>query len=415
MSEIINIFKLAWNGLITNKGRSFLTMLGIIIGIAAVIIIVSAGAGAQSLIYNQIRSLGSNLIGVLPGQGGSKGPPASVFGVVVTTLKYEDALALVQGPNAIPHLTAVAVIDIGQGTASYQGKKTSVSFNGTMVSYPSVIDRTLASGRFFNSEEEKNLGKVVVLGYNIKKDLFGDNDPVGEMVKIENEKFKVIGYFQYKGTAAFQNMDAQVYMPISTVQKIMLGNHHVNRISAKVDQSEYVQQVMEEMRQTLRVRHKIKDPADDDFTVVSADAALEAIGGVTNAIKFVLAAVAAISLLVGGIGIMNIMYVIVKERTREIGLRKAIGAKPSKIRNQFLIEAIFITVCGGILGIIIGMAITTVIAVVIRSLGYFWELSFSVEAMLTGFFVSFIIGVIFGYFPARKASNLPAIAALRYE
>jgi len=413
--EIINIVKLAWNGLITNKGRSFLTMLGIIIGVASVIIIVSAGAGAQSLIYNQIRSLGSNLVAVLPGQGGGNGPPASVYGIVITTLKYDDAVALSQGPNAIPHLSKVAAFAIGQGTISYGGKQIGASYNGTQSAYPQVIERKLAGGRFFNVEEEKNLAKVTVLGFNVKKDLFGDKDPVGEMVKINNEKFKVIGYFEYKGTVAFQNLDGQVYMPISTAQKIMLGNNHVNRISGKVDEDKYVAQVMDEMRRTLRVRHKIKDQEDDDFTVVSADQALSAIGGVTDAVKFVLAAVAAISLLVGGVGIMNTMYVVVKERTREIGLRKAIGAKPGKIRNQFLIESIFITTCGGIIGILFGMAITGLIALVIRSLGYYWELSFSPESMITGFLVSFVIGVIFGYYPAKKASNLPAIEALRYE
>ncbi len=413
--ETLNVIKLAWNGLITNKGRSFLTMLGIIIGVASVIIIVSAGAGAQSLIYNQIKSLGSNLIGVLPGKGGDEGPPASVYGIVITTLKYEDALAMTRGSNAVPHLSQVSAFAIGQGTVSYMGKQVGASYNGTTASYPNVIDRKIASGRFFNAEEEKGLAKVVVLGYNVKNDLFADKDPVGEMVKINNEKFRVIGYFEYKGTVAFQNMDAQIYIPISTAQKIMLGINHVHRISAKVDDSDYVSQVMEEMRKTLRVRHKIKDPEDDDFTVVSTEQALSAISGVTDAIKFVLAAVAAISLLVGGVGIMNTMYVIVKERTREIGLRKAIGAKPAKIRNQFLIESIFITTCGGVIGIVLGIGITSLVALVIRSLGYYWELSFSVDAMITGFVVSFVIGVVFGYYPAKKASNLPAITALRYE
>jgi putative ABC transport system permease protein len=186
-------------------------------------------------------------------------------------------------------------------------------------------------------------------------------------------------------------------------------------MSGKVDQDIYISQVIEDIKKTLRVRHKIKNPEDDDFTVASSDQALAAIGGVTNAIKFVLAAVAAISLLVGGVGIMNTMYVIVKERTREIGLRKAIGAKPGNIRNQFLVESVFITTCGGIIGIVIGMGITALIALIIRGLGYYWELSFSPEAMIAGFSVSFIIGVAFGYFPAKKASNLPAIEALRYE
>ncbi len=413
--EILNVMKLAWSGLSTNKGRSFLTMLGIIIGIASVIIIVSAGAGAQSLIYNQIRSLGSNLIGVLPGQGGEKGPPASVYGVVITTLKYEDALAMMQGPNAIPHLSKVAPIAMGQATVSYGSKQVSAPFTGTTTAYPQVIERKLLGGRFFNEREEKSLSKVVVLGYNVKQDLFGDQDPVGETVKIDNEKFKVIGYFAYKGTVAFQNLDAYVYVPISTAQKIMLGINYVHRISAKVDDDQYVPMVIQEIKRTLRLRHKIKDPADDDFTVASSDQALAAIGGVTDAIKFVLAAVAAISLLVGGVGIMNTMYVVVKERTREIGLRKAIGAKPSKIRNQFLIESIFITTCGGVVGIVLGMAITALIALILRSLGYYWELSFSLEAMVSGFLVSFIIGLVFGYYPAKKASNLPAIEALRYE
>jgi len=414
--EILNIIKLAWNGLVTNKGRSFLTMLGIIIGVASVIIIVSVGEGAQSLIYNQIKSLGSNLVAVLPGQGGDKGPPASVYGIVITTLKYDDALALIRGENAIPHLSQVAAFDLGSGTVSYGNKQdTGISYNGTMATYPDVIDRTIESGRFFNSEEEKDLAKVVVLGYTIKKDLFGDQDPVGQSVKINNEKFKVIGYFSYKGTVAFQDLDSQVYIPISTAQKIMLGNNYVSRISAKVDNSQYIQEVMSEISRTLQIRHHIQDATDDDFTVVSSDQALAAIGGVTDAIKFVLAAVAAISLLVGGVGIMNTMYVIVKERTREIGLRKAIGAKPSKIRNQFLIESIFITTCGGIVGILLGMGITTLIALVIRGLGYYWELSFSLSAMITGFLVSFIIGVVFGYYPAKTASQLPAIEALRYE
>lgn len=413
--EILNVIKLAWNGLLTNKGRSFLTMLGIIIGVSSVIIIVSAGAGAQSLIYDQVRSLGSNLVGVLPGQGGTNGPPASVYGVVITTLTYEDAVAMVTGPNAIPHLVAVTAYARGQETVTYANKNVNVPLNGVMAMYPKVIDQTIQEGRFYSDEEEKNMAKVAVLGYQVKNDLFGDQDPIGKIVKVGNEKLQVIGYFAQKGTVAFQNLDDQIYVPISTAQKVILGVHYVGVIRAKVDSDTYVDQVMEDMRRTLRVRHHIKDPADDDFSVVSSNAALSAIQSVTNAITTVLATVAAISLLVGGVGIMNIMLVVVAERTREIGLRKAIGAKPSNIRNQFLVESVFVTLCGGIIGIMLGMLVTTIVALIIRALGYNWELSFSMNAMMAGVGVSSAIGIIFGYYPAKKASQLPAIEALRYE
>ncbi len=414
--EILTNIKQAWNGLITNKGRSFLTMLGIIIGVASVIIIISVGSGAQSLIYGQIRRLGSNLIGVLPGKGGDKGPPVAAFGIVITTMKYEDALALQNGPYAVPHLAGLTPIVASQGNVSYKTKTINNAFNGVSASYPNVIERTLQSGRFFNEKEEKDLSKVVVLGSKVAEDLFESNeDPIGKNIKINQEKFRVIGIFSEKGSVAFQNLDEILYIPIITAQKIMLNRNYINRMSIKVDQDKYVDQVMEDIRITLRIRHHIINPDDDDFTVVSSEQALSAISGVTDILKFTLAAVAAISLLVGGIGIMNIMLVVVAERTREIGLRKAIGAKPRHIQKQFLLEAIFITLCGGMIGTIIGIAITTLIAIIIKSLGYDWELSFSFQAILAGLSVASTIGLVFGFYPARKASRLPAIEALRYE
>jgi len=413
--EILNIIKLAWTGLVTNKGRSFLTMLGIIIGVASVVIIISVGAGAQSLIYDQVQSLGSNLVGVLPGKGGDNGPPASVYGIVITTLKYEDVLAFVQGSNPIPHLVAVTAYSRGQGHMTYKNNVSDTFYNGVMAMYPKVIDQVIDEGRFFNEKEEKDLSKVVVLGSQLKEDLFGTEDPIGKNIKLNNESFQVIGTFAKKGTVAFQNLDDQAYLPVSTAQKILLGVHNINMIRGKVDEDQYVDQVMDDMRRTLRIRHHITNPDDDDFTVLSANKALSAISSVTNIIAAVLAAIAAISLLVGGIGIMNIMLVVVTERMREIGLRKAIGAHPSHIRNQFLVEALVVTCSGGIIGILLGMFVTTIVAFLIQALGYHWQLIFSFNAMFTGLCVAFGIGVIFGYYPALRASKLNAIDALRYE
>lgn len=413
--DFFNVIKLAWTGLLTNKSRSLMTMLGIIIGVSAVIIIVSAGGGAQSLIYDQIQSLGTNLVGVLPGKGGNNGPPAAALGVVITTLKYEDAVAMVEGPNAVPHLTAITAYARGQEQVSYFNKSVNVPFSGVMAKYPQVIDEKIDIGRFFNTQEEKNLSKVVVLGSKVKDDLFGNEDPIGKTIRVGHEKFQVIGVFQSKGVVGFQNLDNQFFMPVSTAQKIMLGENYVGLIRGKVDSDQNVDQVIADMQRTLRIRHHIKNPDDDDFTVVSSNQALSTIQNITNIIKFVLAAVAAISLLVGGIGIMNVMLVSVTERTREIGLRKAIGAKPFHIRNQFLVEAAFITTCGGAIGIVWGMLITFIIALVIRGLGYHWDLSFSLPAIVIGVVVSQVIGIVFGYYPASKASKLPAIEALRYE
>jgi putative ABC transport system permease protein len=413
--DLFNIVKLAFNGLKVNKGRSFLTMLGIIIGVASVIIIISAGAGAQSLIYQQIESLGSNLVAVVPGGGADKGPPAAALGITITTLKYEDAKAFISGPAAIPHMLAVTAYARGQGSIAYQNKVFSAPYNGVMASYPNVINHKLDQGRFFNEQEEKNLAKVVVLGSQVKEELFGNEDPLGKVVRIRNERFKVIGFFQKMGVVAFQNIDDQVYLPIKTTQKILLGEDHIGFIRARIDNDQFIDQAMEDMRRTLRFRHGIKNPEDDDFSVLSSASALQTISSVTDTIKLVLAAVAAISLVVGGIGIMNIMLVVVAERTREIGLRKAIGARPRHIMNQFLVEAIFVTVFGGIIGILIGIFFTTVVALIVQALGYAWELSFSGEAMLVGLTVSSIIGLLFGYYPAKKAAYLNAIEALRYE
>jgi putative ABC transport system permease protein len=310
---------ISFQALLTNKGRSFLTMLGIIIGVAAVIIIMSVGAGAQSLILSQVKSLGSNLVGILPGKSEEKGPPASVYGVVITTLTYDDALALRNKSN-VPNIVEVVAYTKGIGTLSWNANSYDTNLSGTTVGYLEVEGGEVATGRFFTTDEEKNLSRVVVLGSTVKKELFGEQDPLAQRIKINKELFVVIGVMKERGTVGFQNYDDQVFIPIITMQKIVSGINHLGFIRAKIDQESNIPQAMKDIILTLRERHDIRDQssASDDFTVQSAVQALDILTTVTDGLKYFLAAIAALSLLVGGIGIMNIMLVSVSERTREI-------------------------------------------------------------------------------------------------
>ena len=402
--------------LLANKVRSFLTMLGIVIGVGAVIIIMAVGAGAQSLILAQVKSLGTNLIGVLPGKAENEGPPASAMGIIITTLTYEDAVALRDKKNA-PHLSGVVAYSNGVGTASWGSHTYDTNLSGCTADMMDVEGGEIDKGRFFSEEEEKNLAKVVVLGRTVKNELFGESDAIGQRIKIKKHTFEVIGVMVERGTVAFQDYDDKIFLPIRTMQKLMLGVNHVNMIRAKVDYEENITKAMEEVTVTLRDRHDITDQsgAGDDFTVNSAAQALDMIKTITDALRYFLAAMAALSLLVGGIGIMNIMLVSVTERTREIGLRKAVGATNSNISNQFLIESIAITLIGGIIGIVGGGIISFLISLVARFLGYDWAFSLSLLSVILAVSVSSLVGLVFGLYPARKASQLEPVQALHYE
>ena len=408
--------KISTRALLTNKGRSFLTMLGIIIGVAAVIIIMAVGAGAQSLIINQVKSLGTDIIGVLPGAAEEGGPPASVMGVVITTLTYADALALNDKKN-VPNVVDMVAYYNGMGAASWGANSYDTNLSGCTVGYLAVENGEVASGRFFIKEEETNLAKVAVLGSTVKKELFGESDPLGQKIKIKKQNFEVVGVMKEKGTVAFQNNDDQVFLPLRTMQKLIAGVNHVSMLRLKIDNQENAVRAMEDVRVTLRERHEIKDQSglSDDFTVRSSAQALDMITAITNALKFFLAAMAALSLLVGGIGIMNIMLVSVTERTREIGLRKAVGANNKSIMSQFLLEAVTITLTGGSIGIIIGALIAVLISVGARVLGYDWDLVVSPFSIFLALVVSAAVGLVFGLYPASKASKLQPIEALRHE
>jgi ABC-type antimicrobial peptide transport system permease subunit len=408
--------KTSVNALRANKGRSLLTMLGIIIGVAAVIIIMSVGAGAQSLILSQVKSLGSNLVGVLPGKSDKSGPPASVLGVVVTTLKYDDALAL-ENVQRFPHVLSYVAYTKGFGTLTWNAESYDTSLAGSTVGYLSTEGGEVDQGRFFTSDEERNLSRIVVLGSTVKKELFGETNPIGQRIKINKKTFEVIGVMKERGTVAFQNYDDQVFIPLLTMQKIVSGVSHLGLMRIKIDSSENIAPTIADIEVMLRERHDINDPSglSDDFSVLNAAEALNLLSTITNALKYFLASVAGLSLLVGGIGIMNIMLVAVTERTREIGLRKAVGAKKFHIMYQFILEAIFVTVSGGLIGIVIGVIVSFLIAQVAQYLKYAWEFSISPISIFLAVFVSATIGVVFGLFPALKASRLDPMEALRHE
>lgn len=405
--------KTAWDILWRNKVRSFLTMLGIIIGVMSMIVILAVGAGAQSLIVNQVKSLGSNLVAVLPGKSESTGPPAAAFGVVITSLTYDDGKALVNGD--FPDLVAMAAYVQSADTITWQENQADTSILGTSFTYLNVEEAKVAQGRFFDEDDEKSYARVVVLGSGTAKDLFGDSSPLGQQIKIKKTNFTIIGVMQSRGTSGFQNQDKQIFVPVTTAQKLLVGINYVNFLRLKVDKPEAVNPSLEYIATKLRERHNITNPDYDDFSVRSTAQGLDALTNITNALRFFLAAIAMISLLVGGIGIMNIMLAAVQERTKEIGLRKALGAKNKQITRQFLVETIFITLVGGIIGIILGSLIAIAVAAIARGMGYSWDLVISPFSIFLGCAVSVSIGLIFGISPARRASRLNPIEALRYE
>jgi putative ABC transport system permease protein len=396
-----------------NKGGSFLTMLGIIIGVASVIIIISIGAGAQSLIISEIETLGTDKIGVMPGKAEEGEPPASIMGVTITSLTYEDALAI---KDKIPNVANVVAYNNETGSVSWRSNSYLTNIKGCNSSYPEVENGEVAEGRFFTSQEEKDLSRVAVLGSDVKKEVFGASRAVGQNIRIQGKMFQVVGVMEEVGTVAFQNYDDQILIPIKTMQKLITGVEHVNLIRVSVKNKEDLDFTKANIESLLRQRHDIKDPENDDFTVRTSAQAMDMVRTVTDSLKYFLAAMAALSLLVGGIGIMNIMLVNINERTREIGLRKAVGANNTHIIWQFLTETIILTLVGGILGILTGILLSFgVYLVMSRGLGYHWNFIITFPSILLGIGISALIGIIFGTYPARKASKLSPVEALRYE
>lgn len=406
--------KIAYRSLVTAKLRFLLTVLGIVIGVASVILVQAIGASAQALIVAQVEGVGSDLVAILPGASEEDGPPAQAFGVVTTTLRNDDLDAL-RERGAVPYLTTVAGYVTGSAPIESRSESMETSFQGVSSSVLEIENMGIAAGRFFFPDEEEDLSRSVVLGATRAEELFPNSDPIGEMVKIRDIPFRVIGVLEERGSAAFSNPDTLVYVPLLTAQKLLLGIDYLNFIRGKVDGSEHIDPVKVDTETLLRDRHDIEEGEESDFSVRSTDAAIKTLTTVTDVLKYFLSSIAGISLLVGGIGIMNSMLISVSQRIREIGLRKAVGARPSHIVAQFLIESAFITFAGGAIGLVFGVLVAFLASVIIGALGYDWKFIVPPEAIALSLSVSIIIGFLFGIYPAIKASRVSPMEALRYE
>ncbi len=416
--SFLKTFSLAITGLKTNKTRTALSVLGIVIGVAAVIVIVSIGQGLRALIVNQLNVFGENMMSVqvkVPGSDYGASMQSMVEGTVITTLKYADVEA-VRDKKRFPYIKSVSGYTMGTEWASYQEKEKQVMFIASDAYYPKIDGQAkIARGRYFTNEEERGMAKVAVIGSAVAKKFFGNGDPIGKQIKIKQINFKVIGVMADRGMVMMFDYDNLVYLPLKTAQKLIIGTDHLVEFAMVMEDDQHFAQAKTEISQLLRERHNISDPTKDDFEVMSMDQIVEIVNTVTGIISLLLGLLAAISLIVGGVGIMNIMLVIVAERTREIGLRKALGARQKDIMNQFVAEAVLISVFGGIIGIIFGIFISLAATFAVRAYNFDWPFVVSIGAIIIAFIVAAGFGILFGWWPAKRAAKLNPVEALRYE
>jgi len=413
MFKILQNLKLAFKSLKTNKSRSALTILGIVIGITAIIVVMSIGDGANKLIVNEIQAIGSNTIAIIPGQE-PKGP-TDISSFFLDSLKTRDLEAIKDKTN-VPTATFVMPEVLVPGGTSYGGETHNSVILGASELFVDFLDIYPETGSFFSEEQIRQKESVAVIGKNVKDELFGESDAIGQKIKIRNRNFRIIGVFGDVGQLVFFNVDDLVAIPYSTAQTYLLGQTHFNEIIVKAESDAKVDRTVRDIEATLREMHNIDNPDDDDFHVNTQKDLVERVNVITDILTIVLVAVAGISLLVGGIGIMNIMLVSVTERTREIGLRKAVGATRANIINQFLFEAVVLTVIGGIVGILLGSFFSFMTALILTKFaGLNFVFTFPVTAAILGVGVSGAIGLIFGIYPAKQAAEKSPIEALRYE
>lgn len=399
--------------LTVNKSRALLTALGIIIGISAVILVVSIGKGSENIILREVQALGSKTIIIKAGKEG-KGLTAisSASTYLTKTLKYDDLKAL----NQLTFVSKSAPVIFSDGEVVYKNKKIKTTLVGTTKEGAEIFNLPLKNGRYSNNAEIVANERVVVLGFTLAENLFQNTEFTGQNVKIANQTFKVIGIFLPKGSIGFMDIDNAAYIPYTTLQKLILGIDYFQQINLEVSDEKQIPQTIERIKYILRKQHKITNPDNDDFYIISQEDALRRVNVIGTTFTTFLISIAIISLIVGGIGIMNIMLVAVQERIHEIGLRKAIGASQKDILNQFLSESVILTSLGGILGTILGIFFSWLVSMALGNyLGYNWPLIIPLWVIIISFLVSVIIGIAFGYYPAKKAAKLDPITALRYE
>ena len=409
MINISSTLKISFRALRVNKMRSALTMLGVIIGVGAVIAMLAVGTGASRQIESQISSIGSNLLMIVPGSTTSGG--VRMGAGTHPTLTMADAEAIIK---ECPAVSEVAPVHNGAAQIVYANQNWGTGVIGTTPSMLNVRDWALTSGRPFTEQDVKSATKVCLLGQTVVDNLFGGTDPVGRIIRIKKIPFTVIGVLERKGQSPNgQDQDDTVYVPITTAQKKLFGTPFpgmIRIIAVKAKSADALEAAERQITELLRQRHRIGPKQENDFTVRNLTQMMEAVEQSSRVMTMLLGSIASVSLLVGGIGIMNIMLVSVTERTREIGIRMAVGAKTWDIRLQFLIEALTLSLIGGAAGIVIGLSISEILSAVLE-----WPTIVSPLSILLAFSFSGLVGIFFGFYPAYKASLLDPIDALRYE
>lgn len=398
------INKMALKGLISNRLRSALAALGILIGVGAVIALLAIGAGAQRNVVQNVSSLGTNLLMV---HSGSRRGPGGVTAGTYQNLTLKDAAAIINEADGIAQVSPVVN---GRAQVKYLNKNSNITIVGAAATYLAIRNFEVEKGRPFTELETNRTARVALLGPTTAVNLFGESDPVSETIKIRGLNFRIVGVLKAKGSQGFFNPDEQAIIPYTTAMKRVFGLDYLGEIDIEAMEGADIDHAKTEVEKVLRARHKILEGQDDDFRVGSQAEMLRMVSSVTGTFRLLLGGIAAISLLVGGIGIMNIMYVTVAERTREIGIRKAIGAKRRDILGQFIFEAIMLSGFGGVAGVVFGISA----ALVLGSLMDF-DAVFRTRDVLLALSFSVAVGIFFGYYPAKRAATLNPIDALRYE